>query len=573
MVRYSDGFFIIDIESNIQMNKLLVMDLTADLDYSDLLVNQTIKFKPTKNRAKYLFDNGFNFDSTATRFLPKLSLINDNSFQKLFPFQKEGVQKMLEMKTNVILADEMGCGKTPQASVFLKLKENSLPAIIICPASLKFNWRREIKKWCGVESYVISGKKVESLEKISINYPVCIINYDILGYEDEEEKQLEKNKKKISEESGKKYRKTLPTINGWVKELSKYNFNTIICDECQRLGDLNTIRTRAVLQLANTFPSAKKIMISGTPYETRVLQLFPILKIVAPNEFDNEWKFKFRYCSPIRSRFGWQFRGLSNGLELHNRLSKFMIRRLKKDVLKDLPPKIRSIIPLEISESNLVKYRKKELELDDYIINKNKNALAKLSELKQLAFDVKKESALNYIKDYLDSGKKLIVFIWHHEAYNFLINEFKDVAVSICGDTTAKAKDKAEFEFQNNKDVKLLICNIESAGVGLTLTASDTVVFLEFGKTAPSMVQAEDRVNRIGQQSECTYAQYLIFENSIDSDMMEVFNDRFAKLTEVIDGKLDEKMFKTDEDIDLEIIKMYSLRKGLTKERRNAINK
>jgi SWI/SNF-related matrix-associated actin-dependent regulator 1 of chromatin subfamily A len=563
MVRYDGTNFVVDLKRKTDLDNIQRMDLKMDIDYTNIVVDQTVTIKPTKNRAEKLNALGFEFHHSAEKFL-KSPKIKDENFNKLFPFQQEGVIRMLKQNGNILLADEQGLGKTPQASMFLRLKSESLPALIISPASLKYNWRKEVKKWCGVDSMILSGKTPEKILKSDLKkYPVCIINYDILGSENPEDKKREKRRKELCEKVGEKYKKKLPAVIGWVDELIAKGFKTLICDECQCLGELSTIRTRAVHKLAESLPECTKIMISGTPYETKTLQFFPILKVVNPEQFNNEWQFKFRYCDPVRNRFGWEFKGLSNGHELHEKISKFMIRRLKCNVLKDLPPKIRSVIPMEISKDGILRYQRVERELDELILKKEKNALSKIAELKQVAVEVKKESAIRFIKDYLEANDKVIVFIWHKKIYDFLMDEFRGIAVGIVGDTKAEMRAKAEEEFQNNPKIKLFVGNIESAGVGLTLTASSSVVFLEFGMTAPSMVQAEDRVHRIGQKSDSVLAQYLIFENSIESDVMSVFNDRFANLTEVLDDNK-QTMFEVEEKLNKEILARYKKRKKLS---------
>ena len=559
-----------------RMNWKDIVEIAEQSQYSEYLSDVGIYcLPPTKKIARKLKELNCTLDCSMDIFFKENKKIvlkelqNDYDFHsvdnkdELFEFQKEGVRKMLNMESNILLADSMGLGKTPQGSMYLRYKENSLPAIIICPASLKLNWQKEIKHWAGLKSYVINGKTPEYLsEEFLKKYPVWIINYDILGSEDKDEKLEEQKRKEYCKENDLKYRKKTLKVYGWCDTIIEKNFKTIICDEAQALGESTTIRTRAVSQICEGLPKSKKIMISGTPYETRTSQFYSLLHIIDPDEFNNEWKYKYRYCDPVKTFFGWKFDGLSNAEELHNRISKFMIRRLKEDVLKDLPPKIRSVIPLQITDNERKIYIETDKELEDAIVNKETNVLSKMAKLKQVAFQVKKNSAIQFIKDYIENVGKLVVFIWHIESYNILMKEFEKIAVGINGSVSIQDRNKAVEEFQNNPKIKLFVGQIKSAGTGLTLTASSCTVFLEFGMTAPQHLQAEDRVHRIGQEADSVLAQYLILEDSIEQDCMNTLNKRAKHLDAVLDGKYDSQdMFKIEDDMSEDIIKEYKRRK------------
>lgn len=559
-----------------RMNWKDIVEIAEQSQYSEYLSDVGIYcLPPTKKIARKLKELNYPLDCSMDIFFKENKKItvkelnNDYDFHsvdnkdELFEFQKEGVRKMLNMESNILLADSMGLGKTPQGSMYLRYKENSLPAIIICPASLKLNWQKEIKHWAGLKSYVINGKTPEYLsEEFIKKYPVWIINYDILGSENKDEKLEEQKRKEYCKENDLKYKKKILKVYGWCDTIIEKNFKTIICDEAQALGESTTIRTRAVSQICEGLPKSKKIMISGTPYETRTSQFYSLLHMIDPKEFNNEWKYKYRYCDPVKTFFGWKFDGLSNAEELHNIISKFMIRRLKEDVLKDLPPKIRSVIPLQITDNERKIYIETDKELEDAIMNKETNILSKMAKLKQVAFQVKKNSAIQFIKDYIENVGKLVVFIWHIESYNVLMKEFEKIAVGINGGVSIQDRNKAVEEFQNNPKIKLFVGQIKSAGTGLTLTASSCTVFLEFGTTAPQHLQAEDRVHRIGQKADSVLAQYLILEDSIEQDCMNTLNKRAKHLEAVLDGKYDSQdMFKMEEDMSEDIIKEYKRRK------------
>jgi SWI/SNF-related matrix-associated actin-dependent regulator 1 of chromatin subfamily A len=507
----------------------------------------SVALSPTKNIARALFELGYPFDESAKIFLQKKPGIDFKSVDKKFelrPFQKEGVKIMLNSDTNILLADEMGLGKTPQASSYLRWGKDTWPALIVSPATLKENWRKEIKRWTGQDSYIIEGKKVENFSKeFLLKYPAIIINYDILGEEDKKAKAEEMEARKMAREMKYPRRNKIIKVNGWCDELSKMNFKTIIADEVQYISGAETIRSRALTQISFALPNAKKIFISGTPYETKTLQFYPALHILDTENFKSEYKYKMRFCNPVKTYWGWNFEGLSNAKELHEIISKFMIRRLKKDVLKDLPPKIRSVIPMKIKPTERKIYDDADWELELAIINKEKNALSKLEALKQASFKAKMNSMLSWIKEYLEINEKLVVFIWHRESCEILEKEFKGKCVSVTGDTPTKKRDELKERFQNDPKIKLFIGQIKSAGVGLTLTSSKVVAFLEFGSTAPGMEQAEDRVHRIGQTADSVLAYYLVLENSIDEQIMEILNKRNKDLKRVMNNE-DEDLFE-----------------------------
>lgn len=578
-----------------------VLELAKQYDSEYIPEVNIFVFPPIKKIAIALHEIGYPFDDSARIFLKEKSIneiktTNDldldfksiDGTKELYPFQKQGVKTMLHLHSNVLLADEMGLGKTPQASSYLRYEKDCFPALIVCPASLKENWKKEIKTWSGQDAYVIEGRTAGKLSKEFLQkYPVIIINYDILGVDNKQQKQeLQKLKEKLKRLKTKvkivrtneekqainqkiyMYRtminNTIIKVDGWCDEIIKFNFKTIIGDEIQYISGIDTTRTRAMNQICNALSESKKIFISGTPYETKTAQFYPALHLLRPDYFNNEYKYKMRYCDPVKTFFGWKFEGLSNAEELHQIISKFMIRRLKKDVLKDLPPKVRSVVPMKIKSSDRKIYDQCDQELEKSIINKEKNALSKLEALKQASFKAKLNSMIQWIKDYLEVNEKLVVFIWHQEACEILEKEFADISVSITGKTPSKQRDAIKEKFQNDPKVRLFIGQIKSAGVGLTLTKSRAVAFLEFGNTAPGMEQAEDRVHRIGQKADSVLAYYLVMENSVDESIMEVLNRRNKDLKMVLNNE-DEDLFSEEKQQEFSklVLSEYKKRKKI----------
>lgn len=565
MVIFDGEYLIVRIKRESYRELLKLSEKSGHFEY--LPTVNSVVLSPTRKIARELYDLGYAFDQSARHFIKErvLDFRSVDGTKELYPFQKEGVKQMLSMRTNVLLGDEQGLGKTPQGSYYLKASKNSFPALVICPASLKENWKKEIKIWTGRDSYIIEGKKPKKLpDSLLSQYPVIIINYDILGEENKEEKAEELKARKKAKEEGYIRKKRTLKVYGWCDEFIKHDFKNILCDECQYISGLDTIRSRAVSQICQSLPNAKKIMISGTPYETRTVQFYPCLHIVAPTVFNNEYRYKMRYCDPVRNAWGWQFKGLSNASELHSLIAPYMIRRLKKDVLPELPEKVRSVVPMKVSRKDREYYDTVDMELEQAILNGESNALSKLEKLKQASFRAKIDSMIQWIKDYLESEEKLVVFIWHKGSFEIVNEEFRKISVSITGDTPNKQRDKAVTRFQNDSKVKLFIGQIRSAGTGITLTKAHAVAFLEFGNTAPSMEQAEDRVHRISQKADSVLAYYLVMENSIDEQIMEVLNQRNKDLKKVLNNT-DEDLFSPviEKKFSQLILQEYKKRKNL----------
>ena len=527
-------------------------------------------FPPIKNIAKVLYEAGYAFDKSAEMFLQKFNKKPVPEIQvpeTLYEFQKEGVKKMLSMNTNILLADEMGLGKTVQGAVYLSLKKNSVPALIICPASLKMNWSREIEKWTDYKTYIIKGKNLQYLtEEFIEKYPVWIINYDILGVEDKEAKNEEMQRRKQAKEAGYPYRKKTIKVNGWCNELVKHNFQTIIADEVQYIAEPETIRARAVTQICNALKDSKKLFISGTPYETKTSQFYTCLSILDPSQFNNRYRYLMRYCNPVKTFFGWKFDGLSNAEELHAKISRFMIRRLKKDVLTQLPPKIRAVVPMQVTSEERKLYDDVDWQFEQDILNGVKNKkeqIGHISHLKQASYKAKEKAVIRWIKDYLTyQNQKLVVFIYHHSTYDALMNEFGYCSVGLTGATPPNERQNVVDKFQSDKKVFLFIGQIKASGVGLTLTKASATCFVEFGSTAPQHEQAEDRVHRIGQEADSVMAYYLILENSIDEDIMKTLERRNKDLKKVMNNEDNASLFNA-EDMQEAILAEYKKRKKL----------
>ena len=477
----------------------------------------------TVDSIKKLKDAGFIIDTELEKLLYQAEEMEKGIEvpglkKQLFPFQKVGVAFIEKRNGRALIADEMGLGKTIQAAAWLQLHPEKRPAIILCPASLKLNWAKEIKDTLSTNDKV---QILQGTKPYPITEDIIIINYDIL--------------------------------NSWVETLQAINPKVIIMDEAHYIKNSSAIRTKATKKLAKGIPHV--IALTGTPIVNRPVEGFNIFQILDRNLFPNFWTYVHRYCDARHNGFGWDFSGATNKEELNQILtSTIMIRRRKADVLKDLPEKLYSFVPMELD--NKKEYSTAESEFIEYLrqikgkeaAEKAKKAehLVKIEALKQLAVKGKLKQATYWIKDFIEDGSKLVVFAVHKEVIDQLMNEFKDVAVKIDGSTPAPERHKAVEAFQSDPNVKLFIGNIQAAGVGLTLTASSAVAFLELPWTPGELQQAEDRCHRIGQKN-AVNIYYLLAENSVEYKLAKLLDRKKEVLSAVIDGKpVEEKSLITE---------------------------
>jgi SWI/SNF-related matrix-associated actin-dependent regulator 1 of chromatin subfamily A len=455
-------------------------------------------------------------------------------YNKLYSFQREGVIKIEQFRGRALLADEMGLGKTIQALCWLKIHPSLRPALIICPAVVKYNWKQEIDKWVGNKGTVIlQGQKPYSVHGVE----VVIINYDIVHY--------------------------------WKGVLTKAGFKALINDECHKIKDNKTKMTKAVKTLAKGIPHI--INMSGTPILNRPIEMYNAIAMVLPTLFDNMWHFGKRYCNLKHNGFALDWNGSSNTKELNQILvQNLMIRRKKADVLKDLPDKTYSYVPLKID--NVGEYERAEFDTIQYIKNKvetdlrreikqlsgdlgnvveldkNKldqlkkekvaklNPLTKVELLKQVAVKGKLKKCVEWIGDFLESGEKLVVFGVHKFVLDELIKVFAKEAVRLDGSTPTKERSEVVKRFQTDKKIRLFIANVQAGGVGITLTTASNVCLVEFPWTPGEVNQAVDRVHRIGQKN-AVNVHYLLGKNTIEEQIVKLIDEKQKTVDAVLDGK------------------------------------
>ena len=464
-----------------------------------------------------LQDLGFQMDQALIEYLEKSKIHVDDMPEidipglgmELFPYQKKGVAFIEAKDGRALVGDEQGLGKTAQALAWLQLHPEKRPVVIVVPASLKLNWSRECDMWMSnPKVQILSGKKANT----PIVGEIIIINYDIIG--------------------------------AWVKALKAIKPQVLITDECHKWKNNKAQRTKAIKALGKVCPHV--IALSGTPIENRPAEIYNAVQMIDPG-VAGPWKtFGIRYCAGKHNGFGWDYTGASNVAELHEKLTNtIMIRRKKADVLKDLPAKVRSFVPMEID--NLKKYKVVEADFIGWVKREkglaaaekagNAEALAKISALKQLAAEGKMTQAIDWIKDHLDTNGKLVVFAVHKKTIDRLMNELADYSpVKVDGSVSQESRQLAVDTFQNDPRCRVFVGNINAAGVGLTLTAASSVAFVEIAWSPGEHDQAEDRIHRIGQTADSVNAYYLLAGGTIEETMAKLIDSKRKVLDQVLDG-------------------------------------
>ena len=427
----------------------------------------------------------------------------------LYPYQRKGVRKIDHFDGRALLADEMGLGKTLQSLAWTFWRQQ-FPLVVICPAGLRVNWQREILKFFGEHADICEGRDAPQ-GKVQFASRILIISYEILEH--------------------------------WLPYFHSMWPVTVIIDECHRVKNPSAKCTKATKQICDLADNV--IALSGTPFTNRPAELWTVLNIVRPDVWPTFLPYAMDHCQPRRTRWGWQYKGAVRLPMLNSKLNQFcMIRRRKKDVLKDLPDKTRTIIPIRLKDRR--EYDAAEKDFLSWLgaqskvkAKKAKSAqkLVMMGYLKRLAAKLKMPFANEWIKDALtESDEKLVVYGWHTDILEPLHQRHKKESVLISGKVTGNKRQDAVDRFQEEDDCRLLVGNIKAGGVGLNLTAASTGAFIELGMTPADHLQVEDRLHRIGQTKKVHW-YYLIAENTVEEDLCSMIQGKQEAFDAAIDGK------------------------------------
>ena len=456
----------------------------------------------------------------------------DKLGRKLYEHQKDGI-KFLVSRKKTILADDMGLGKTLQ-SVMGTLAAESKKVLIICPSSTKINWEREINMFGEYDTAIISGRKWKPAK-------YTIINYDIL-----------KNFHTVK----KRGEKPIEELTHILDE----KFDTLIVDEAHYLKNHKSIRGSIVTDLVKKNAFENVWLLTGTPVANRPKDLYNLLKIIGHPLSDN-WQFYVkRYCDAKnfkkKMKNGkikniWVIDGNSNLNELSIRIKNKVLRRMKEDVL-DMPEK--TIIPVfnELTSKEWVEY---DNLWEEYLIKRKEQKkrgkpqrdLVELILLRQFIALKSIPNTIELAENALEEGKKIIIFTTFTDELLELQEHFGNQCVVHNGSMSDKDKQFSVDEFQNNPKKKVFIGNIMSAGVGITLTAADTVIFNSFDWVPGNNEQAEDRSYRIGQKNNVS-VYYQLFEDTISTRMWYTLKHKKNVIDQII-GNNDDDMDDIVKDI------------------------
>lgn len=445
----------------------------------------------------------------------------------LLPYQRAGVEYCLRQR-RVILGDEMGLGKTPQLiAVAVEAHREGGRAVIIVPPSLRENWRRELGKFAPhLVVEVLSGSK-----------PYPLSNADVIVTGD-------------------------ATLTNWAPALANVRAKALLVDEAHHFKNPKAKRTIALRGLALSIPDDGYVVLaSGTPAVNRPVELVAPLNIIGQLEpvFGGEGKFKWRYCDPVKNDFGWTFVGATNTDELHEKLrGTCYVRRKKEDVLKELPPKRRAQVAVELSPSDLREYTRIESEFLAWVFDKGgreavlrasrSEAITQLTALRQSLAKAKVPAVIEHLENIIESGEPVVVFGHHRAVLTAIIDECKRRSiedprwnvVSVLGGQSDESKQEAVDAFQSGR-ASVFVGNYTSAGVGLTLTRANQWVSAELPWTPAELSQAEDRCHRISQVEAVTCwhitGARAKGDLTIDDRLFALLNAKQETLSAVLDGK------------------------------------
>ena len=441
-------------------------------------------------------------------------------------YQIQAVRFLESLSGRGILGDDMGLGKTYEAIAWLAINPSLRPVIIVCPSGVKWQWQRMFKEHAGIRSEVVEGMKPYR-PKLSI----VIINYEIL---------------RTAQHAEKGGHRTKPAFP-WVDQLKTATPKVVILDEFHKIKDRGSLQTKSCMELCKEIPHV--IGASGTPIERCPVEFYPMLKLVDPKGFGSFWKYAFRYCDPtpaFRGR-GWCFNGSDNLDELHQRVSHVMIRRLKTDVAKELPPKIRISLPMDIT--NRKEYNEAaedflgwlEREQGEEAADRAAGAvgLTRLGALKRITAIGKLRAVKSWVEDFLEaSNEKLIIFAVHRPIIADLIKTLPGPVACVSGDITGRKRQDQIDRFIKDPKCRLFVGQLRAAGVGIDGLhhVASSVLFVELGWNASEHEQAEDRALRIGQTASCVNIYYALARDTVDSKVLEMIQTKYDICRRVLDG-------------------------------------
>jgi len=466
------------------------------------------KLLADKEKAYHVWGKVFETEQLHDFWLPKASIIKDNTVKDVvinyekysnrppLPHQKEAIQKLVENK-KFILADDMGLGKTT-STIIAALESGVKKVLIICPATLKINWKREIENYTDKSVFISEGKN------FSTEHDFVIINYDII-------KNFHEIKKKDK------------------SEIVRANFDLVIIDEAHYIKNVTAQRTKLINDFVKNID--RLWLLSGTPMTSRPIDYFNLLSLVDSPTAKNWMAYAIRYCQGYQFNVGgrkvWNVVGASNLEELRDRTAPTILRRLKEDVL-DLPEKIITPIYLRLKSKEYEEVMGEYYDWYDKNPEESKSLtiqFTKLTKIRQIIANEKIEQTIELAENIIEQGKKVIIFCNFTESLEKITQHFGKIAVKLNGTMSKIEKQNSVDQFQENEKIKVFVGNIKAAGVGITLTAAEAVIMNDLSFLPSDHSQAEDRSYRYGQKNN-VLVYYPIFENTIEGVIYDILNNK-----------------------------------------------
>jgi SNF2 family DNA or RNA helicase len=482
--KFAEEKYLLEVPENIYIEKLLV----------------------EKEKSYHVWAKFFEKDRLSEFWVPKSALIKSHNVEKVevdyskydhrppLQHQKEAIEKLAGSR-RFILADDMGLGKTT-ATIIAALETGAKKILIICPASLKINWQREIENYSDRPVYIAEGKK------FSTESDFVIVNYDIL-----------KNFHDIKDKD-----KSL---------LNQSQFELVILDEAHMISNPQAQRTKIINHYVKNIKRAW--LLTGTPMTSRPMNYYNLLNIIESPVAQNWMAYAIRYCQGYQFTAGnrkvWNVTGASNLEELRDRTSKQILRRLKEDVL-DLPDKIISPVYLRLKSKD---YEELMGEYYDWFDNKKDESssltvqFSKLMKVRKVIANEKTKQTIEFAENIIEQGKKVIIFTNFTDTLQTIYQHFGKQAVYLDGSCSKPHRQHAVDEFQDNEKIKVFVGNLKAAGVGLTLTAAEVVIMNDLSFVPAEHAQAEDRAYRYGQKSN-VLVYYPLYENTIEGAVYDILN-------------------------------------------------